>query len=140
MSQTNFIHRILLIVPVAKVAVVVAWFQANVGANAVDVNLGPGLSPTGIAPATHNWCSGSFIDNDCKAILAKLCQLASVTPPTGPTWAGWTQAEKIAWLLTVQAGILAGYGAWVTLSDNTGVWASSEAALSTMGLQRVVIP
>ncbi len=137
MSQTNFVHRILLIVPVAKVAAVVTWFQVNVGANAVDTGLGPGLSATGAAPATHNWMSGSFIDNDCKAILAKLCQLASVTPPTGPTWNGWTQVEKIAWLLTVQAAILSGYGAFVTLSDNTGIWSDSSTALSTMGLLRI---
>lgn len=132
---TQFVHRILVIVPAANVAAVVAWFQANVGAKSVPTGLGPGLSASGSAPATHAWMSGSFVDADCKAILAKLCQLASLTPPTDPQWAGWTQTQKISWLASVQGGIKSGYGLYVTLADNTGTWSDPAAALTALGLK-----
>jgi hypothetical protein len=134
---TAFQHRILLVVPAAKVAAVVAWFQANVGAGSVPADLGPGLNPSGLAadPATHRWCSGSWVDADARAILAKLCQLAGVTPPAAGTWAGWTQAQKMAWLRSVQAAILSGYGAFVTLCSNTDVWDDPAAALAALGLK-----
>jgi hypothetical protein len=134
---TQTVHRILLIVPVAKVAAVVAWLQTNIGANSVPADLGPALNPSGLAadPVTHRWCCGGWTDIEAKAILAKLCQLASVTPPTAPTWSGWTQAQKIAWLKTVQAAVLAGYGAFVALSDNAGTWDDPTTILSTLGLK-----
>lgn len=130
-------HRILLIVPAAKVAAVVAWFQANIGAASVPADLGPGLSATGSAPATYAWMCGSYTDAECKAILAKLCQLAAVTPPTNLQWNGWTGAQKISWLASVRAAILSGYGAFVTLADNAGTWDDPAAALQAMGLLTV---
>jgi hypothetical protein len=130
-------HRILLVVPAAKVAAVVSWFVANVGPNSVPADLGPGLSPTGSAPATHAWCCGGWQDGDARAILAKLCQLAGVTPPTLATWNGWSGAQKRTWLKSVQAGILAGYGAWVDLAPNDSTWTDPATALSALGLQAV---
>lgn len=131
-----FQHRIILVVPAAKAAAVVAWLQANVDP-AHDANLGPGLSPGGNPPATHRWMCGSYVDSDCRQILQKLCQLASVTPPTLATWNGWTQAQKIAWLAGVRAGILSGYGAYVGLADNTHTWDDPQAVLAALGLQPV---
>jgi hypothetical protein len=124
---------------VAKVAAVTGWFAANIGANAVDAQLGPPLSATGTAPATFNWCCGSWVDADAKAILVKLCQLAGVAVPTVAQWDNATRAQKIAWLLSVQAAILSGYGAYVTLAMNDGTWDSPAAALAAMGLQ-VIAP
>jgi hypothetical protein len=132
---TAFQHRLILIVPTAKVAAVTSWFAANIGPSSVPAALGPGLSASGSAPATHAWMCGSYNDAECKAILAKLCQLAAVTPPTAPQWAGWTQAQKISWLASVRAGILSGYGAYVTLCDNTGAWDDPTAALTAVGLR-----
>jgi hypothetical protein len=136
---TLYVHRLILIVPTAKVAAVVTWFQANVGANAVDAQLGPGLNASGLAadPVTYRWCCGSYTDAECKAILAKLCQLAAVTPPTNVQWNGWTGAQKRSWLLSVQAAILSGYGAYVTLADNTGAWDDPAAALTALGLKTI---
>jgi hypothetical protein len=139
---TSYVHRLLLIVPVAKVPAVVTWFQANVSiagcTQAVDVAANwPGLNATGLVadPVTHRWCSGSWIDTDCKAILLKCCQLASVTPPTAPQWAGWTRPQKISWLQSVQAGLLSGYGIGVWLSNNEGPWDDAVNAAASMGLQ-----
>jgi hypothetical protein len=134
---TNYAHRLILIVPAAKVATVVTWFQANIGANSVPADLGPGLNASGLQadPVTYRWCCGSFTDAECKAVLAKLCQLASVTPPTNAQWNGWTGVQKRSWLGSVRAAILSGYGVYVTLADNSDVWDDPAAALAALGLQ-----
>jgi hypothetical protein len=132
---SSYLHRLLLIVPVGKIAAVASWFQANLGTDSIPTNLGPGLSASGAAPATYAWLCGSYSDGECKAILTKLCQLAAVTPPTVAQWNGWVQDQKISWLKSVQAGILSGYGAYVTLADNGAAWDNPAAALQTMGLR-----
>lgn len=136
---TLFQHRIVLVVPAAKVAAVVAWFQQNIGATSVPADLGPGLNASGLPtdPITHRWCSGAWNDGDCKAILAKLCQLAGVTPPTNAQWTGWNRAQKITWLKGVQAGLLSGYGVYVMLSPQDGTWDRAEDALTALGLKTI---
>lgn len=134
---TNFQHRLTLIVPTAKVAAVTSWFHANVGANSVPDDLGPGLNASGLTadPVTHRWCSGAWLDSEAKAILAKLCQLAGVTPPTNTQWNGWTRAQKISWLSSVRAGLLSGYGIYVALSPQDGDWDATNTILDNMGLK-----
>jgi hypothetical protein len=133
---TAFGYRIILIVPAAKVAAVVSWFQANVGASAVDPQLGPALNPSGLPtdPVTHRWCCGAWVEADAKKILVKLCQLAGVAPPTAAQWDNATRAQKISWLHSVQAAIWSGYGAWVTLAGNDDVWDDAGAALAAAGV------
>lgn len=134
---TAFPHRIALVVPAAKVAAVVSWFQAQIGPNAVPADLGPGLNASGdpADPVSYRWCSGAWTDSEAKAILAKLCQLAGVTPPTNAQWSGWTRQQKIDWLHSAQASLWSGYGVWVMLSMNDGVWDDHEAALAGRGLK-----
>lgn len=134
---TTFQHRIILIVPAAKVAAVVSWFQTNIGAASVPADLGPGLSATGTAPATFAWMCGAYTDPECRAILNRLCTLASVATPSLATWNGWSGAEKRSWLASVRAAILAGYGTYVMLADNAGQWDDPTAGLAAMGLQRI---
>src|SRR4051812_16953909 len=114
-------HRLLILVPVgAKLAAVVAWFQANIGANAVDALLGPALCAAGdgtLTP-TFRWCCGGFADAEAKAILTKLCQLAGVAVPTLAQWDNATQAQKRAWWLSVRDAVWTNYGAWCSLVDN----------------------
>jgi len=133
---TNFQYRLIIIVPVAKVAAVVAWLQANIDPN-TDANLGPPLNPSGLfADAiTHRWCCGSFVDSDCKAILVKICQLAGVATPTPAQWDNATKAQRISWLVSVQAAILSGYGAWIDLAGNANTWNDPQAALGAMVLK-----
>lgn len=132
-----FQHRIALVVPAAKIGAVVTWFQANVGADSVPADLGPGLNPSGLAsdPVTHRWCSGAWVDADAQAILTKLCTLAAVTPPTAAQWSGWTGAQKRSWLASVRAALLSGYGAYVQLSQGDGSWDDPAAALAALGLK-----
>jgi hypothetical protein len=135
---TTFQHRILLIVPVAKVPAVTTWLIANVDATC-PADLGPGLNPSGLLadPVMHRWQSAAWTDAQCKAILAKICALASVTPPTAPQWAGWTGTQKRAWLAGVRAALLAGYGVYIQLSDGPGIWDRSSDALVAMGLKTI---
>lgn len=135
---TQHLHRILCIVPAgAKATTVASWLQSNIDPNA-DPAVGPGLSAAGSAPATHAWLCGAYTDPQAKAILAKLCQLAAVAPPSNAQWNGWSGAQKRAWLASVRGAILAGYGLGVWLADNTAAWDDAAAAAATMGLVPVV--
>jgi hypothetical protein len=135
---SSFLHRILCICPVAKVAAVVTWLRANIDA-AHDINLGPPLNASGLAadPVTYRWFCGSYVDSDCRQILNKLCQLASVATPSLATWNGWTGAEKRSWLLSVRDTILVNYGVYVTLADNTATWDDAQALLVSLGLKTI---
>lgn len=134
----RYIHRIIMAVPLARITAVSGWFAANIGADAIDLPASPGLSPTGLAPATHRWISGAWTDAEARAILRQICILASVTPPTLAQWNGWTGPEKRTWLAGVREALFSGYGVWVILADNGGDWGRAEDALDRLGLQRVV--
>jgi hypothetical protein len=132
-------HRLLIISPDgAKLTAVVNWFWTNIGANSVAAPAQwPALNPSGLNtdPVTHRWSCGSFEDHECRRILAQLCQLASVTPPSLATWNSWTGAQKRSWLVSVRDTILANYGVLVWLANNTGVWDNPESALQAMNLK-----
>ena len=138
MPTTLHQYRILLIVPVAKVTVVVNWFNATFGADAVPAGLGPGLSASGNAPATHNWCNGANVEVNAKQIVNQLCTMAGTPPPAD--WDTMTQEERIAWVNGAKAQLLSKAGIYVDLSDNTGDWPDPEAALAAMGLKRIQSP
>ncbi len=134
-------HRLIGIVPTAKASVVGTWWATNVDADE-DYTKWPPLNATGLPadPVTHNWFNTALTDPQCKAVLTKLCQLSGVTPPTNAQWNGWTKQQKRAWLLSVQAAIITGYGLLVTLADNTGTWDNPANALTLMGLKVIQAP
>lgn len=133
--MTQHQHRLIILCPVgAKLTAVVNWFVANIGANSVPSNLGPGLSASGSGSATHRWCNGSFTDAECKAILVKLCQLASVTPPTNAEWNSWTGAQKRTWLAGVRNTVWTNYGIWIAFADNIGSWDNPQSEAQSRGL------
>jgi hypothetical protein len=122
MATTIYTWRIVLIVPVAQVAAVGAWFAANISPNAVPANVGPPLNPSGLAgdPVTHRWCNGGWTESEARAIIVKAANLAGVAVPSAATWAGWNRSEKIAWLRSVQANLWANAGIWLALTQNEG--------------------
>lgn len=139
--MSAYIHRLLVICPVgAKATALNAWIAANLTPlrNWFTMSnwLSAGISATGSAPATHLWFTVGLDDDDCIAVLVKLCQLASITPPTLPTWRSWTHPQKIAWLQSVQAGVLSGWGLYVNLYDNLN-WSKFDADLAAMNLLRI---
>jgi hypothetical protein len=134
---SNHIHRVLLIVPEARVAAVGAWWQANMDA-ADNLSTWPRLNATGSvgSASTHRWCCTALTDLQCRTILFRLCDLAAVARPSIGTWNAMTSAQKRTWLASVRAGVLAGYGIYVRLADNIGGWDDPEALLATAGLKR----
>lgn len=118
-------------------AAIVNWFKTNIGPSSVPDDLGPALSATGSLPATHRWMNGAYQDHEARAILNRICNQAGVTPPTNAEWAGWTRAQKITWLRSVQNGLRTGFGVWVMLAVNPGQWDSPDDALAAMNLKRI---
>lgn len=131
-------HRVIIVAPVARVAAVVAYLQANVDAT-TDPNLGPPLNATGLAadPVTHRWSNGAYLDWQCRLLLSRLCQLAGTAAPTLGQWNGWTGAQKRSWLASVRAGVLSGYGVGVFLAQNDGPWDDPQAVLTALGLRTI---
>ena len=136
---TAFSLRVTLIVPAANAAAFATWTNNNLGANTVQPHLGPPLNASGLAadPVTHRWCSVALGDIDARKILFRLCDLAGQSKPAQATWAGWTGAQRRAWLHSVQAALLAGWGVRVNLAPNDGPWDSPAAELAALNLQRV---
>ncbi len=135
--MTNHAHRLILVVPEAKVAAIVAWFQANIGVNSVPANLGPGLSPSGAAPATYHWCCGSWTEPECREILKRFAQLAGVTLLTNTQWTASTGAQKRTWLASVRNSIWLTYGVWIMMADNQSQWDDVTAVLAARGLKTI---
>lgn len=137
---TLYTLRLIVIVPVGKVDAVVNWMHNNLGQDSVPDNLGPGLNATGSPddPVTHRWCSGAWQDGDAKAILVRLCQLASAYTPTNAQWNSWSRMQKITWLRSVRDTVLENYGAYLDLCGNAGAWNPPSDSLTAMGLRSIV--
>lgn len=134
----QYTFRVIVICPVgAKLTGVVNWLNANVGASTTAASW-PGLSASGTAPATHRWWNAAVTDAEALAILTRCCELASVTPKTPQEWAGMTNAQKKSWLVSVHNALLSGFGIGVWLAVQDGLWDDPDAALSGMGLSRIV--
>ncbi len=143
--STLYQHRLLIICPAAKQPAVASWIDANIsvpGCTACVGSTWPGLNASGLAtdPATYYWTSVALVDGHCKAITAKVYQLAGGTPPSSGTWNGWSQAQKIAWLQSVQANIWSSYGVWLELCDNVSVWTDAIAVATAKGLKVIKGP
>lgn len=136
--STAYVCRLIIVAPtVTKAANVATWMNNNLAAATVPANLGPGLSPTGIAPATYQWCSVALTAPDAKACLTQLCTLAVVAVPTNAQWDNATPAQRKAWWVGVRASVFANYGVWCQLADNDGTWDDPVAALALRGLSPV---
>lgn len=131
--MAGYFHRVILLVPAAKQATVNSWVQAN-----LDSAGGPwfsaGLSPSGNAPATYYWCSVGLTGPQLVALLRKLCQLASLTPPAD--FDSYTRQQQAAWVLSQQSTIYSATGLWIDRCDNDGLdWDDPAGALAVVGLQ-----
>jgi hypothetical protein len=132
---TNFIHRIILVVPAARVAAFNTWVRNNLDAAGADW-LAASLSVLGSAPATHALCNAALVPADCLKVLRRLCTLAAVTPPAD--FDTYTRAQKKQWVVDSRAAIRAATGIRVFLADNDGAWDSVGDVLSAAGLQRIL--
>lgn len=136
-----YVARLIIVAPAAgtKNTIIATWLNGNLseGANVVPPTLGPGLSPTGVAPATHFWCNVALTLGDAKACLVKLCQLAAVAVPTAGQWDNATWAQKKAWWDGVRQTVFTNYGVWCQLAPNDGDWDDPTAVLALRGLQPI---
>jgi hypothetical protein len=137
---TTFAHRVTILIPAARQAAINTWWQANLDSLGGASTFTVGLSADGNAPATHYWMSGAFTDTELRAMIARLCTLASISAPALATWNGWTRQQKLDWLSTNLPTILANTGIRVVRDDGDGAWSDPDAALAAHGVQRVVSP
>lgn len=127
-------HRLIIVAPSPKAVVIATWMNANLGLDTVPAGLGPGLSTTGSAPVTYNWCCIALDDSQAKAVLARLCTLAGVAQPTAAQWNNATNAQRRTWWNSVRSTVWTNYGVWVQLADNGGQWDDPHAVLTLRGL------
>ncbi len=132
---TNFLHRLFILSPASRQAVVNAWFPANLAPSGGNW-LTAGLNATGLRadPVTHHWCTAGLTDAQAKALLVKIRQLALVPLPTTAQWDSATQATKMAWLVGIRAAVVAGFGVFLNLSDNAGAWDDFKGLATAQGL------
>lgn len=133
-------HRLLFIIPVARVAAVVTRLRADAGADACPDDAGPPLNASGLAadPVTHRWLCGAYTDAECRLIMRDMAQAGGVTPlPTLAQWNGWTGQQKRTWAASVRDTIYTAYGVWVQLMANNAAWDDFAAALAAKGLKTI---
>lgn len=128
-------HRLTIIIPVDKVAAMVVWFKANIGANSVPDDIGPALTSKNGKTITHRWCCGSFTDDQCKKILKKLAEESGVTPLTDVEWNQKTKSQKMDWVDQNKNNIK-NANMLVQISDNELNWKSPDVALSDINLDK----
>ncbi len=135
--MTLYLHRLIIVCPLARIAALGTWWAANIDPTD-NCSTWPALNPSGdpANPVTHRWCSTALTAAQLRLIIARVCSLASVAPPTVATWNGWTRAEKRAWLGSTRDSLFAATGIWLDLSDGDGQWNDPAAALARIAIKR----
>jgi hypothetical protein len=133
---TDYGHRVLIVIPVARRAAMITWWSANLdagqGANAWNVGLNASGNPADAI--THYWVSVALVPVDLGRLIARLCNLAGLPLPD---WQNLTRAEQLAWLTTNLPVIRIATGIAVVRDDNDGDWSRAEDLLGALGLQRI---
>jgi hypothetical protein len=73
-----------------------AQFANDTLGDAVSINLGGPLSPTGHSPVTHRWCSAGQQAASVAEMVTKLAQLAGL-PFSRPAWDSLSLAQQVTW-------------------------------------------
>lgn len=134
---TQYLHRLLFVVPAASVTAFNTWIRNNLDASGGDW-LVANLSASGSAPFSHGWCCFAATIPELKKVMQRLCTLASITPPAD--WDTKTKAQKKQWLVDQRQPIQTATGIRVHEMNNDGVWDNVQLALTAMGLQTPITP
>jgi hypothetical protein len=133
---TNWSHRVLILIPVARRAAMITWWNANMdageGANTWTVGLNASGNPAN--PITHYWVSTAMVPADLARLLNRLCTLAGLI---APDWPNLTRPELLDWLTLNLPIIRATTGIAVVRDDGDGEWSRAETLLENLGLQRL---
>ncbi len=134
--MTAYQHRLIIVCPVARFAALVAWYAANIDPTDAGATW-PELNAAGDdAPANYRWCSTALTDAQLKAVLLRVCTIASQTPPTNNQWNAWTRAQKQSWLAGVRDAMFTASGIWLDLCQQDAEWTDPEAALTRCAIKR----
>ena len=125
-------HRLVMIVPIARVSGINAWIRAQIDPTGGDW-FTANLSLTGTAPATHAWASFTITPTTALKWAQRIAAMTTNQVPPG--FAGYTRNQKKAWLESVKDSIRTQAGVYIQVSDNDGAWADPYQLLSSAGLQ-----
>lgn len=127
-------HRLLCIVPAARVAAFNTWIRNNLDPSGSDW-LTLNLSASGSAPFTHAWFSVQLTDVEFIKVVRRLCAQASISVPADAD--SYTPQQKKTWLVNKRQDIQTAIGIYIraNVAEN---WDSPDAALTTLGLKRQV--
>lgn len=136
MASTAHVHRLIVVLPQAAYAGVFSWWAANVDPSD-NGSAWPTLNASGLMsdPETHRWANVALNEQKGRQIIARVCQLAGVTPPTLAQWNGWTKQQKYAWLSATRNALYAATGIWLDLADNETAWDIPTAVLGPLNLK-----
>jgi hypothetical protein len=136
MAVTNWKHRLIVIAPVAALTTLGQWWSQNVDSSD-DTSTWVSLNATGLMadPETHRGCNTALTEALARSIMVRVCNLATVTPPTLGTWNGWNKAQKYAWLAATRNQLHTNTGVWLDLADNEGTWTDPQGVAAARGLQ-----
>ena len=135
---TAHLHRLLAIVPEARVAGFNTFFKNN-----ADLDPDGGertftmmLNPSGSAanPVTHRWAFMALTNPGIRRVVVRVCQDAGLAFPAD--WDTRTRAQKRQWFLDNAAAILAAIGCRLFHCDNDGGWTDAAAELTAAGLKK----
>jgi hypothetical protein len=133
---TTYAHRVIILIPVARRAAMVTWWNANMdageGSNTWTVGLNASGNPAN--PITHYWVSAAMLPVELARLLNRLCTLAGLI---APDWANLTRQELLDWLTINLPIIRTTTGIAVVRDDNDTDWSRAETLLENLGLQRL---
>lgn len=132
---TNYVHRVLLAIPNARKAAVVAWWDANIDPGQGATTWSVGLSATGNLPAVAWWCSVALTDDQLRTLAIQLCAMANITPPAN--WGSLTIQQKRQWVIDNAPAIQTATGMRIVRDDNDAAWSDPDTLLAAAGLQRI---
>ena len=127
---TQHLHRVLVITAASRIAALNTWVHNNLDPTGGDW-LVAGLSPTGVAPATHGWCCAGLTNAQGKLVLDRWYAVAGMTPPA---WATMTRAQIRSRLVTDRAALTSASQIVMWHCDNDGDWDDFPTILSNLGL------
>lgn len=136
MAKTLHVHRMIVVAPVALLATLGAWWQANADPDD-DTTTWRSLNATGLwsEPETHRAANTALTKPLARTILARVCTLAGVTPPSLAIWNGWSGAEQRAWLVSTRQALYAVTGVWLDLAANEEDWDDPSSVVGGLGLK-----
>lgn len=135
LMPSQFLYRLIAVVPAAMQSQVNAWIAANIDPPPAGPWLTNGLSATGVAPASHYLFDAGLTASQFTTIVAQIASTAGVTVPAN--WSTMGFSAQSAWITANVSTIRQANGVSLNLSDNTGVWSDPVGYFASLGLKQI---